>query len=186
MEINIDNRVVLIVGPSTTGKTTLSKRIQEESSRKSVIISHDEVLKTINQSQTKEAFDTDFRLTLLKRISDAIADTSNELIILDTLNFDLKALFAFLYLVRGYIGYNESMTLIKMFPPLELHVEYILERAKLDNRVNPNIILNQRQHYISNRGSLYTSYRNFGVDEIVISNLEDLYININTKNGPIF
>lgn len=52
MNVNINNRLVLIVGPSTTGKTILSKKVKEDANVKSVVISHDEVLNKINKNQS--------------------------------------------------------------------------------------------------------------------------------------
>ena len=181
MNVNINNRLVLIVGPSTTGKTILSKKVKEDANVKSVVISHDEVLNKINKNQSQEQIDLSFRLALINQISDAINDYSNELIVLDTLNFDSKALFAFLFIIRNFINYTDGITLIKMNPPLELHKKYILERAKDNKLVDSSIILSQRRHYISNQGSLFISY-SLANEEIIIANPEDITLNFNIKN----
>lgn len=68
MEVNINNRMVLIVGPSSTGKTTLARKIKQEFDKKAIIISHDETLKRINRQQPQEKIDLEYRLTLIKEI----------------------------------------------------------------------------------------------------------------------
>ena len=48
MTIQISNRLVIIVGPSTSGKTTLSHKMKKDFDGNSIIISHDVVLDKIN------------------------------------------------------------------------------------------------------------------------------------------
>ena len=119
--MKLNNRLIIIVGPSTTGKSTLAKKINEESPEKSVIISHDEVLKKVNRNQSQDAINLQFRLKLIEQIAKAINDSSNKLIILDTLNYDSQALLAVLSIIRIFIKYTGGITLIKMNIPLELH-----------------------------------------------------------------
>lgn len=183
MNININNRLVLIVGPSTTGKTTLSKRIKKEANVKSIIISHDEVLEKINKNQSQEQLDLNFRLTLIKEIAEAINDNSNELIILDTVNVDSKALLAVLLIIRMLINYTGGITLLKMNPPLELHKRYIFERAKTNSSIRFEPILSQVNHYNSNQGSLYKSY-DLADEEFIIQNPEDIVLDFGTKDAP--
>ena len=129
--MKLNNRLIIIVGPSTTGKSTLAKKINEESPEKSVIISHDEVLKKVNRNQSQDAINLQFRLKLIEQIAKAINDSSNKLIILDTLNYDSQALLAVLSIIRIFIKYTGGITLIKMNIPLELHKKYIFKRAKV-------------------------------------------------------
>ena len=65
--INIKNRVCVLIGPTTGGKTTLAHRIQKEFEGKSVIVSHDEVLKEIPKNQSQYDINTQFRIALLNR-----------------------------------------------------------------------------------------------------------------------
>lgn len=182
MNININNRLVLIVGPSTTGKTTLSKKIEKESQMKSVIISHDEVLEKIDKNQSQKQIDEKFHLEFIHQICDAIDEQSNELIILDTLNFDSKALFSVLFILRMFINYADGITLIKMNPPLELHKKYVQERSKVNELVNLSAILSQRMHYISNQGSLFRTY-DLANEEIIISNPENVTLNFGIRDS---
>ena len=173
MEINLTNRLILIVGPSTTGKPNLAKKIKREAPANAVIISHDEVLRKINRKQSQAQIDLEFRLALIQQIFNAVNDLSNEYIILDTLNFNFQALFALLSIIRMGIKYTDGITLIKMNPSLELHKRFILSRAKKDKLVDSSTILSQRSYYMSNKGSLYAS-TNLADEEIIIENPNDI------------
>ena len=179
--MDINNRVVLIIGPSSTGKTTLSKKIEEESPVKSVVISHDDVLEGINKNRSQDEINLDFRLTLIEKIFDAINDNSNELIILDTLNYDFQALNAVLMFLRMFINYEDGITLVKMNPPLDVHKRYILEKKKNNSLVSLPIVMSQRDMYISEKGSLFRAHP-FANEEIIISNLKKIKLNFNLKN----
>lgn len=174
MEVNINNRIVLIIGPSTTGKTTLSKKINEESQVKSKIISHDGVLNTINKNQSQEKIDMEFKLEFIKQISDAVKDSSNELIILDTLNIRTQGLMAILLTLK-MLG-DDGITLIKMHPTLDLHTKYIIQRAKRNKLVTPAAVLQQRKFFESREGSLNTRI-DVVDDEFIIENPEDITLN---------
>ena len=53
MQIDIDSRIVIITGPSTTGKSTLANKILESSPVKAVVISHDAIANEINDKQSE-------------------------------------------------------------------------------------------------------------------------------------
>lgn len=179
--MKLNNRLVIIVGPSTTGKTTLSKKISAEFPEKSIIISHDEVLARINKNQAQDAINLQFRLRFIEQITRAISDSSNKLIILDTLNFNSQALSAVLYTIRIFIKYTDGITLIKMNLPLELHKEYIIRRSQDNKLVNPSTILSQREFYNSPKGSLYVSYDGLVNEEIMVENPQDLTLDFDIK-----
>lgn len=181
MEININNRLILIVGPSTTGKTTVAKKINSEAPVKSVIISHDEVLKKVNKNQSQAQIDLDFRLSFIDDVTNAINNSSNELVILDTVNFNAQALFAILCIIRKGINYTGGITLIKMNPPLQLHKKCIIERAKTNKLIDLDTILSQRKCYNSSRGSLFTSYNLLVNEEFIIQDIKNLTLNFSVK-----
>jgi len=176
----ISTRLVVIVGPSTTGKTTLAKKISSEFKGKSIIISHDDVVNKINKNQPQDKIDMQFRLLLIEQIKDAINDESNKLIILDTLNIGYQSLLAFLCIIKA-ICYSNEITLFKTDLPFNLHEKYIRERAKKDSKTDLKTILAQRKFYYSNDGSLKASFSNqyhdyLVDDEYIITNPEAITI----------
>ena len=43
MQIDLETRIVIITGPSTTGKSTLARSIKESSKINTLVISHDDI-----------------------------------------------------------------------------------------------------------------------------------------------
>ncbi len=173
MNVDIDSRLVLVVGPPTAAKTMLSQKIQKEANVKSVIISHDKVMKTTNKDQSRGKIDLDYRVKFIKEIFGAIKDESNKLIIIDTLYFDSNALYALLIIIRAHINYFDKITLIKMSLPLRLHARYISERAKSNDLLDYAIIMSQWKNYNSSGFSLYKLH-DLVDQEIKISDPKDI------------
>lgn len=176
MKLNIKDRLVIIVGPSTTGKSTLARKINREFNYISTIISYDEITKKNNKKSSQKTDDDIFRTQLLEQISDAINNESNELIILDSTNYDAEELFSTLYTIRTWLNYRDGITLIKMDLPLELHEEYIQKRFGNKSSDYYPDILQQRDHYTSLEGSLNNSYDILTNNEFIIENPEGLKI----------
>lgn len=183
MNINIKNRLVLIIGPSTTGKTNLSKKIKREANKKSIIISHDDVLKDIDQSLPQEQRDYVFRLEFIRQIAEAIEDKTNELIILDTVNVKSQSLMAVLLIIRMVIGYTGELSLIKMNLSPEQHKRYVLKRSESNSSINISAIFSQMSIYTSIQGSLHRKF-DLANEEIIIDNPEDIELNFGTYEGP--
>ena len=50
MQIDLETRIVIITGPSTTGKSTLARSIKESSKINTLVISHDDIASIVNQN----------------------------------------------------------------------------------------------------------------------------------------
>lgn len=164
MNLDITNRLVLICGPTTSGKTTLANRIKNESPVSSIVISHDEVLAKVNKNQSQEKIDYEFRMRFISEINAAIC-SDYSLIILDTLNIRNKALTSVLIILRALLKYTDEITLIKMNLPMDLQKEFILKRKEFKvgyEQWNPHELLlgllEQRQIYCSSLGTLPYSF----------------------------
>lgn len=176
MCITINSRVVLIVGPTTSGKTTLAKRIKEEFPGKAIIISHDDIAMNLNKNNSKEQSDFEHRMKMISSIQSALDDEENQLIILDTLNIRREGVFAILMLIK-LLGVDEEITLLKTNISLETHCSFFKNRNdSLLKMVSMNellkTILEQRAFYEGESGSLNMHYQS--TEEIVISNPEDV------------
>ena len=80
MQIDIKNRIVIITGPSTSGKTTLAKKIKEMSPVKTVIIAHDDIAAMIDQNKTEDEKNDDFWAMLIEKIGESLEDSENYII----------------------------------------------------------------------------------------------------------
>lgn len=175
MNINISDRIVLIVGPTSSGKTTFAKRIKSLSNFETVIISHDEVLSKVDKHQSQEKIDMDFRLLLLSEINTAIKNKDIKLIILDTLNITNNALFAVLNIIKVFFNYSMDITLIKFDIPLQLHLDYCKNREiKTGKTADAQTLMNQKTIFASPNGSLNSKYS--FCHEYIITNPEETTI----------
>jgi len=104
MNIPINHRVVLIIGPTTSGKSTMSQKIVKGFSGTSTIVSHDDVLLTVDQNQPQNVIDLEFRIRYLNQIQEAVLNKENQLIVIDSFNIgkqNVEAVLTFLQLI-GY------------------------------------------------------------------------------------
>lgn len=131
MDIKINNRLVIINGPSCSGKTTLANRIQDEynGNGKCAVIGHDDILAYVDKNQSQEQIDKDFHNYYLGTICNALSMPEIELLILDTLNIEIKRLIAFISVIRGVAPYTDPITLIKMNVEGNIHDEFISMRT---------------------------------------------------------
>lgn len=83
MQIDIDSRIVIITGPSTTGKSTLANKILESSPVKAVVISHDAIADEINDKQSEREKSEEFYIRLVNKVFAALRNSENKLIIFD-------------------------------------------------------------------------------------------------------
>lgn len=171
--MKIETRIVLIVGPSSQGKTTLAKRLEKELPGRNVVISHDEVLEEIDKDQPQEIIDLQFRISLIAKICEAADDVGIEHIILDTVNIGKINLVAFILLIKMSLLEEEEITLIKLNIPESLNLEY--GKKHYPNIPNTSeLILEQREDYQGEDGSLNASYEQFVEFEYVIENPNEL------------
>lgn len=131
MDIKIKNRLVIINGPSCSGKTTLAKRIQDEynGNGQCAIIGHDDILAFVDKNQSQDKIDKDFHNYYLGTICNALSMPEIELLVLDTLNIEIKRLIAFISVIRGVAPYTDPITLIKMDVDGNIHDEFIRMRT---------------------------------------------------------
>ncbi len=129
MELKIKNRLVIINGPSCSGKSALADRIQEECSGKCVIIGHDDILEYVDKNQPQEKIDEEFRGLYLGTICNALSMPDIDLLVLDSLNIEIKRLLAFISLIRLVGEYRDPITLVKMNIDAKLHDEFIRKRT---------------------------------------------------------
>lgn len=131
MDIKIKNRLVIINGPSCSGKSTLANRIQDEynGNGKCAIIGHDDILAYVNKDQSQEQIDFEFRNIYLGTICNALSMPEIELLVLDTFNIEIKRLLAFITTIKGVSDYKEPITLIKMNVDEDIHDEFIRKRT---------------------------------------------------------
>ena len=83
MQIDIDSRIVIITGPSTTGKSTLANEILESSPVKVVVISHDAIADEINDKQSEKERSEELYIRLVNKVFVTLRNSENKLIIFD-------------------------------------------------------------------------------------------------------
>ena len=60
MQIDLETRIVIITGPSTTGKSTLARSIKESSKINTLVISHDDIASIVNQNNPEQLVKEEF------------------------------------------------------------------------------------------------------------------------------
>ncbi len=170
MEIKFNNRLVIINGPSCSGKTTLADRIQAEYKGKCVVICHDDILGFVDKNQPQEKIDEDFHHYFLAVICGALEEESIDLVVLDTLNVGIKQLLTFITVIKGFSNYQDLITLIKMNIDTKLHDEFIAKRTS-DSFVKRGV-KSQVEYYKGIEGSLNKSIP--FCDTFVVKNPKDV------------
>ena len=166
MEITINYGTVIICGPTSTGKTTLSNKIYEDMPwRGRKLISHDEVLKKIlKPGMTQSEIDRVFRMTCLSLMADAIRQ--NLPLIYEGKYYEKERLYAFLVL-QSMLSPNRPICLIKMATDPKVQQEF----AKKRNGMKPTT---KTMHIQNNlfRGVIGTHYHDafHNVREFVVTN----------------
>lgn len=160
--IQINNQIVLIIGPTTSGKTTLAHRIQKQYHASSKIISQDDILNQEDKSQNQESLDSILHQKMASLIKDTVHDDKNQLIILDTLNIGMHSVSSLISTIKE-IGYPGKFTLLKNHPSIELHRSFCETRndsmaQSLTQAGVKDVARGQRLYYESNHGSLKAHY----------------------------
>lgn len=149
--LQIQDGMVLICGPSTTGKSTLAKRIVNEAPYQDpVLVSHDEMIrKYLNEhGYPQEKFytglvgeeDYQFKVSVVKTVRDALK--TRKFVIYESVYCNPENLTTLLTTMPVW-GLNRPLTLIKMWPSFQLQMQFLNERPD-HSRVDVNAIMSQR------------------------------------------
>ena len=183
MQIDIKNRIVIITGPSTSGKTTLAKKIKEMSPVKTVIIAHDDIAAMIDQNKTEDEKNDDFWAMLIEKIGESLEDSENKLVVFDVLGIEDVYIYSLLQMIELVSSCYDDVTMIKMNLPVAKHLELVKSRIDSDPNVKLyyrnleeywRAIMLQRAYYESSEGSLESDF--FVCNEYVISDPKDVQI----------
>lgn len=183
MQINLETRIVIITGPSTTGKSTLARSIKESSKINTLVISHDDIASIVNQNNPEQLVKEEFYEKLKKTIGKALKDLENELIIFDVPGIKEDYMWALLDLLAKYDEYQDNITIIKMDLPLKKHLKLMKKRMQSDPEVAfyysgfdeyYETVISQRESYEGFDGSLYADFGK--CIEYVIENPKDVEI----------
>ena len=183
MQIDIKNRIVIITGPSTSGKTTLAKKIREMSPVKTVIIAHDDIAAMIDQNKTEDEKNEDFWAMLIEKIGESLEDSENKLVVFDVLGIEDVYIYSLLQMIELVSSCYDDVTMIKMNLPVAKHLEFVKSRIDSDPKVKLyyrnleeywRAIMLQRAYYESSEGSLESDF--FVCNEYVISDPKDVQI----------
>lgn len=186
MKITIQDRIIIITGPSTTGKSTLAKQIKAMSPVPTVIISHDDILDKVNPKLSEEDKNEEFFTLFLKKISETLQDQDNALIVFDVPGINDDYIFTLINLIEEINQYSDDITILKTNVPLNIHTEFMKLRYK--NDINAfvyfddftdyyNNMLEQRKTYEGPFGTLHTDFYNY--DCTVIENPQDVTLSFN-------
>ena len=183
MQIDIKNRIVIITGPSTSGKTTLAKKIKEMSPVKTVIIAHDDIAAMIDQNKTEDEKNEDFWAMLIEKIGESLEDSENKLVVFDVLGIEDVYIYSLLQMIELVSSCYDDVTMIKMNLPVAKHLEFVKSRIDSDPNVKLyyrnleeywRAIMLQRAYYESSEGSLESDF--FVCNEYVISDPKNVQI----------
>lgn len=183
MQIDIKNRIVIITGPSTSGKTTLAKKIKEMSPVNTVIIAHDDIAVMIDQTKTDAEKNDDFWAMLIEKIGNSLENPENKLVVFDVLGVEDVYIYSLLRMIELVNSCYDDVTMIKMNLSVAKHLKFVKSRMDSDSNVKlyyKNLkeywraIMIQRAYYESSEGSLKSDF--FVCNEYVINNPEDVQI----------
>ena len=159
MDIPIHHRIVLLLGPTTSGKTTLSYKLKKTAPVATTIISQDDVVDTVTHQKHGEILDS---IAIRKRYNSLIKESikkPEELIVLDMLNIHLFEAWETILRIRRQ-GYFGKITLLKMDLPFQLQSEFCKQRKDFNipgmttERLFSNM-LTQLTCYQGSSGSLH-------------------------------
>lgn len=155
--IQIQDGLVVVCGPTASGKTTLAKRIIEESPyRNKILLSVDaEARKFLHEAGLPEemmrtgldkATNALFHDWLVERMASAFS--SDSFIVYEGVcNRDNKMWWSLRLFPLD--GFCRPITLIKVFPDLELHTKFMKSRRRSKFPVSPQELLLQRAMFQS-------------------------------------
>lgn len=130
--IQIQNGLVLICGPSASGKTSLARKIYDMAPyNEKSLVSHDAMLKEyIKKSGFKQEMfytglddseDEKFKVSVIRRIRDSLQ--RHAFVIYESIYCDVDCL---TQLIASFptLGLDRPLTLLKMWLPLELNLQF--------------------------------------------------------------
>ena len=174
------DRILLIVGPTSSGKTTLAHKLRDQipSPKKAVVISHDDIVQEIaNNIHEPKQRDQKFRVMLIERVTKAVADPKNDFIILDTVNISKTALNAFLVILNILIpSFSSQCVLLKTWIPKEKNIEFAIQHYPHE-MFAAQLTSEQINEYESAQGSLHSNFTNSGLvkSEYVVNPLTSVF-----------
>lgn len=183
--IPISNGLVIICGPSTSGKTTLAEKITELSPYpQTTHISHDTELQqfiTNNHLPTEffltglpEDLEGFFRVQILERLLEAL--DPERFTVYETLCCELPDSPAKLNSLIGRLpdlGLSQPLTVLKTFLPIDLHHTFLKQRYKLIE-INWERLNAQRHNFAPAAQSQYFSQGREWVHEYTIADPQNI------------
>lgn len=154
--------MVLLIGPTTSGKTILSYQIKKTAPVPVQVISQDEVLRSVMRQDAGEIstylrFSQRFIFSLREKIKSHQAF----LIVLDMLNIRLFDVYRTILLIKG-LGYFGKITLLKMDLPFELHSKFCAMPRDFITPISTEELFHnmvqQSLYYQSSHGSLKAKF----------------------------
>lgn len=175
--INIsDKGLIILVGPTASGKSTFANRLKAAAPHDTVIISGDKILEKIDKTQTDAQIDEEFKLKFMEELK-SIHNPKDKFIVFDMIHTIRDITLQFMMWLIWCIVKFETITIIKFDLPLELQIEYSKKRELSRGiKTHLSIILGQRDVFYGPDGSLNANYQ-FS-REFVITNPEEIDINI--------
>lgn len=158
--ITIQTRIVVLAGPSSTGKTTLARKLLwQASSMNPVLVSQDEIIRRIPKGLSPDDWENTRQDLFINTITGALYNRSAKLIVFDTANVSHESLYNFLMTIHTLAGEAilTEITLLKLQIPKQRH----MENARRHYPDDPDItsrVTTQRECYEGPDGSLHTDY----------------------------
>jgi len=154
--IQVQDGLVLICGPSASGKTSLARKMYNEAPyADKTLVSHDAMLRNFLKEAGIESnvfytgltgdLDKQFKMSVLRAICDGLQ--SRRFVIYESVYCDPNRLTP---LIASFplMGLDRPLTLIKMWLPLSLQMEFVQTHAKR-KAFRPDVLLSQRSGFQS-------------------------------------
>lgn len=186
--LQIQDGLILICGPSTSGKTTLAKRLFDEMPyRDKFLLSHDEFLKNYLKKKgrpmkdfydgLKGESDSEFKTAIVTTIRDAFA--RHECVVYESLYCVPENLAQFLAIFPA-LGLKRPMTLIKLWVPQQLQMQFLKQRPD-SRRVDIGALISQRQSFATCVESNYFAGDIEWIKEYVVNDPRDVRFDFRKK-----
>lgn len=158
--VEIKTRLVLLAGPSSTGKTTLTNKLMWQASQLSPVrVSQDEIIGRIPKGLSPDAWENTRQDLFIMAITEALFNPSAKLIVFDTSNISHESLYNFLMTIHTLAGEAllTEITLLKLQIPKQRHLENARRHYPDDPDIT-SIVKEQRSCYEGPKGSLGVDY----------------------------
>lgn len=186
--LQIQDGLILICGPSTSGKTTLAKRLFSEMPyRDKLLLSHDKFLKDYLKKigQPIKTFytglegesDDKFKTAIITTLRDAFA--RHECVIYESL-YCVPENLAHLLAIFPTLELKRPVTLIKLWVPQQLQMQFLKQRSDR-HRVDVKALLSQRQSFATCVESGFFSYNTEWLKEYTVNDPRDVRFDFRKK-----